>query len=118
MNLIQNSTQSSLIKMNTLKPIEFIMPNPILLLTEWRTQYQNDHEIAFSMEHLYLLINWLLNYIFPYGFPDSIITDDFVQRPAEVIEENKLEVRFDIYKIITISVSVCFCFHRLSITMV
>ncbi|KAH9416445.1 Prominin [Dermatophagoides pteronyssinus] len=95
MNLIQNSTQSSLsslIKMNTLKPIEFIMPNPILLLTEWRTQNLNDHEIAFSMEHLYLLINWLLNYIFPYGFPDSIITDDFVQRPAEVIEENKLEI--------------------------
>lgn len=78
--------------MNTLKPIEFIMPNPILSLTEWRTQNLDNHEIAFSMEHLYLLINLILNQIFRFGFPDSIITDDFVQRPAEVIEENKLEI--------------------------
>lgn len=91
MNLI-NSTH---IKMNTLKPIEFIMPNPILSLTEWRTQNLDNHEIAFSMEHLYLLINLILNQIFRFGFPDSIITDDFVQRPAEVIEENKLEVCID-----------------------
>lgn len=81
--------------MNTLKPIEFIMPNPILSLTEWRTQNLDNHEIAFSMEHLYLLINLILNQIFRFGFPDSIITDDFVQRPAEVIEENKLEVCID-----------------------
>ncbi|OTF71095.1 prominin protein-like protein [Euroglyphus maynei] len=81
--------------MNTIlmKPIEFIQPNPILSLTEWHTQNMNEHhEIAFSMEHLYLLINWLLNYIFQLGFPDSIIDDDFIQRPGEVIEENKLEI--------------------------
>lgn len=79
-------------KMNTIKPIEFIMPNPILLLTEWKTANINEHEITFSMEHLYLLINLILKNIFKSGLPASLISDEFLNKPAEVLEENKLEV--------------------------
>lgn len=79
-------------KMNTIKPIEFIMPNPILLLTEWKTANINEHEITFSMEHLYLLINLILKNIFKSGLPASVISNEFLDKPTEVLEENKLEV--------------------------
>lgn len=84
---------SSLISnMNTLRPIEFILPNAILSLTEWNTRTQHDHEVTFSMEHLYLLINYMLDRVFKPGFPNSIISRDLLHKPLEVLDENKLEV--------------------------
>lgn len=82
--------------MNTLKPIEFILPNSILSLSEWNTRSNSDQEITFSMEHLYLLINVILDFIFKPGFPISILSRDIIHKPLEVIEDNKLEVNYSV----------------------
>lgn len=81
------------IKLSTLKPIEFILPNTILSLTQWRTQMTgSDQEITVSMEHLYLILKYILNYIYKAGFPSSIISSDMFDRPVEFVNENKFEV--------------------------
>lgn len=76
-----------------LKPIEFLLPNAVLAITEWRSQPPRNDEFNFSMEHLYLVINHVLNYLLPKdGVPESFITKDLFDRPVELVNENKLEV--------------------------
>lgn len=84
--------ESGDVQMNTIKPIEFILPNSILSLTEWNTRVVNEQDITFSMEHLYLLINFILDHIFKPGVPFDFLTKDVFNNPLRVLEENKLEV--------------------------
>lgn len=77
-----------------LKPIEFILPNRILSLTEWHTQMPQEPEVTFSMEHLYLLTNYVLNFLFPPGFPNALISTNLIDNPVETLQENQFEVSF------------------------
>lgn len=87
--------------MNTLKPIQFILPNTILSLTEWNTQAVAEQDVTFSMEHLYLLINYILNSVFKSGFPNSVIDRDLFHKPLDLLDQNKLSI-IEHYKLIII----------------
>ncbi|KPM02837.1 prominin protein-like protein [Sarcoptes scabiei] len=94
--------------MNTLKPIDFIIPNPILFLTEWKTQEIAENEFVFSMEHLYLLINWILQYLYKPGYPECLINEDFLHKPYEIIDDNKLEIIDHFALVLTVALSFLF----------
>lgn len=78
--------------MKTLKPIDFVLPNSFLSLTVWNTRAPVEQEFVFSMEHLYLLINLVLDYFFKPGIPSSILTEELIDKPHVVLEDNKFEV--------------------------
>ncbi len=90
------TTTMSTTNLSGLQPIEFILPNAILSLTEWSTRPEGADgaasELTFSMEHLYLLINYALGRLFKPGFPSAVISRDVFHKPVEVLDENKLEV--------------------------
>lgn len=71
--------------------INFVSPQPELSQSQW-WQEETIKFQAKGMDHLYLLTQFVINWLQPTGLPNGVIRDDLIDYPLETVQENQLKL--------------------------
>jgi len=71
--------------------IKFVSPEAELSQSQW-WQEETIKFHAKGMDHLYLLTQFVINWLQPTGLPNGVIREDLIDYPLETVQENQLKL--------------------------
>ncbi|XP_074600905.1 prominin-like [Brevipalpus obovatus] len=71
--------------------INFVSPQSQLTQSQW-WQEETFKFQAKGMDHLYLLTQFVINWLQPTGLPNGVIREDLIDYPLETVQENQLKL--------------------------